>query len=236
MKLWKKYKITVEDESHLTEVASGRFSRPALWGICLLFLIICMVISGVIIAVTPIRTLLPGYLKETQRSATEESLMRLDSLTQAYEVNRSFINNFFRVTDIDRMPSDSASLTPTSRELTSDSLMTATNQEQRFVNQMEERERFNISVLAPLAADGVTFSPVTPSGVFTASSKESQEAEIIMVADENVQCSADGAVIAVYHLGHGQGYYIAVQHNRGFVTTYSGVGTPLVGVGDNVNA
>lgn len=181
------------------------------------------------------RTLLPGYLKEPQRSATEEALMRLDSLSEALEENRMYIDNYFKVTDTGRIPGDSTSVPETVPELSSDSLMTATNRERRFISQMEERERFNISVLAPLAADGIMFSPVMTSGIFTESGKESTDAEIIMVADDNVRCPADGTVIDVHHIGKGRGYLITLHHNRGFVTTFTGTGTPLVGTGDKVN-
>lgn len=236
MNFHKKYKITIEDEAHLAEVATLRLTGLGMWCAVAGVIIGSLLIAGLLISVSPIRTLLPGYLKETQRSATEEGLLRLDSLMEAYEVNNAYIDNYFRVTDTEREPIDSAAVVPVSRELTSDSLMTATNEEQRFVSQMEERERFNISVLAPLAADGVAFSPVTADGIFTTESKSSEEGIIIMPYEESIQCVADGAVIALYYSPTERGYVLALQHPKGFVTTYSGTGTPLVGIGDNVNS
>lgn len=236
MRPHKKYRITIEDESHLTEVATVRISALRMWAYAGVLFIITLLISGLMISFTPLRTLLPGYLKESQRSATEEGLLRLDSLTAAYEMNQAFIDNFLKVSDIDREPSDSSAVTPVSRELTSDSLMTATGAEQRFVSQMEERERFNISVLAPLAADGVSFSPLSDGGVFTKDSRTSEEGIVLLPGDESVLCAADGAVVALYFSPSDKGYVVAVQHNRGFLTTYTHLGSPLVGVGDNIAA
>ncbi len=230
----RKYRITIEDESHLTEVASGSFTRPALVGIGILILVVSIVLSGMLVVLTPLRTLLPGYLKESQRSATEEGLLRLDSLMQAYETNKAYIDNYLRVTDTERQPGDSAAVVPTRQELTSDSLMTATNEERRFVSQMEERERFNISVLAPLAADAILFSPVTNDGIFTTESRESEVGVVVVPPDESIRCAADGSVVALYHSTAEAGHVIVVQHNGGFITAYGGVGTPLVGIGDNV--
>lgn len=231
-----KYKITLEDETHLSEVASARFTRLGLWSAATGIAAAALLAAGAIIAVSPLRNLLPGYLKESQRSATEEGLMRLDSLMEAFEINNAYIDNYLRVTNTDREPGDSAAVIPVSRELSSDSLMTASNAEQHFVSQMEERERFNISVLAPLAADGVIFSPVTADGIFSIESRMSEEGVVILPSDENIQCAADGSVIALYHSPTQHGYVIVVQHPRGFATSYSGVGSPLVGIGDNVNS
>lgn len=200
------------------------------------FAFICLAVSGLLIVFTPLRTLLPGYMKESQRSATEEGLLRLDSLMQAFEENEEYVRNYLAVTDIDRTPRDSAAVSPVSRELMSDSLNAPSALEQEFVSSMEERERFNISVLAPLAADGVSFSPVTTDGVFTSESRMSTVGKVAVPTDENVQCAADGAVIALYRSGVENGYVIIVQHNRGFVTAYGGTGTPLIGIGDQVNS
>lgn len=230
----RKYRITIEDESHLTEVASGSFTRPVLVGIGILMLAVAIVLSGMLVVLTPLRTLLPGYLKESQRSATEEGLLRLDSLMQAYETNKAYIDNYLRVTDTERQPGDSAAVVPTGQELTSDSLMTATNEERRFMSQMEDRERFNISVLAPLAADAILFSPVTNDGIFTIESRESEVGVVVVPPDESIRCAADGSVVALYHSTAEAGHVIVVQHNGGFITAYGGVGTPLVGIGDNV--
>lgn len=236
MRQHRKYKITVEDETHLCEVASYRFSRPGLLAAAAGLCVASVVCAGAVISLTPLRALLPGYLKEYQRSATEEGLLRLDSLMEAFEVNNSYIENYLRVTDTGRVPADSASVTPVSGEQSSDSLLSASVAEQLFISQMEERERFNISVLAPLAADGIIFSPVTADGIFTSDSRTNEEGEIIMPVDESIQCAADGSVIALYHSIPDHGYVIVVQHPRGFASSYVGVGSPLVGIGDNVNS
>lgn len=231
-----KYRIKVENESTLTDVVSLRISAPAALLAALFILGIAVLISGALIAYTPLRNLLPGYLKESQRAATEEGLMRLDSVMAVYERNQAYIDNILRVTDENRESSDSAALTPVSRELTADSLMKAGPAEQKFVSQMEERERFNISVLAPLAAEDLLFSPVSSEGVFTEESRKSTEGEIILARGASVQSAADGTVVALYYSAPLRGYVIVVQHGRGFLTSYTHTGTPLVGVGDMVNS
>lgn len=234
MKVGKKYKVTIEDEAHLRTIKVWKLSPLALWIFIVLAAVSLLICAGAIISFTPIRTLLPGYLKESERSATEEGLLRLDSLRDVYAVNQAFIDNYLRVTDIDREPSDSASITPVSRELSADSLMGPTLNEQKFLSTMEEHERFNISVLAPLAADGVKFTPVTNYGIYINESRAREEGIIVMTEDRSVSSVADGSVIATYYSPTDHGYVVMVQHPLGFVSQYSHVGTPLVTPGDHV--
>ena len=46
-----------------------------------------------------------------------------------------------------------------------DSLLAASEAEMQFVRSYEEEERFNISVLAPIAAEGMVFSSPLPSAI-----------------------------------------------------------------------
>lgn len=232
----RKYLVRIEDESHLRELANWRLSWPRLLCCALLVLAVVLVCSGMLIAFTPLRTLLPGYMKESQRSATEEGLMRLDSLMTAYEVNQQYIRNYLSVTNTDRETGDSARVSKEYTQHVSDTLSTPSAQEQRFVSQMEERERYNISVLAPLAASDVMFSPVSDNGVLLSATQGSRDAVVVFPCGENVKCAADGSVIAINHAASPGGYEMMVQHNRGFVTVYKGTGTPLVGRGERVGA
>lgn len=236
MKIRKKYRIRIEDETHLSEVAGGIVTPLRLW-LCVVGLgLLMLILAGALIAFTPLRTLLPGYLKKSERSATEEGLMRLDSLQAIYDANQAYIENFLRITDIERAPTDSLSAASNSHPLTTDSLHGPSTLESDFVQQMEEHERFNISVLAPLAADDMMFVPVSEDGVFARQSIDSDEAEILFPAEGGVGSVADGSIVASYYSPSEKGYVILAQHARGFLSQYSHTGAPMVGVGDEITA
>lgn len=236
MRIIRKYRIRIEDESHLTEVASRIVTPLQFWGALISVMILMFLLAGLTIAFTPLRTLLPGYMKASQRSATEEAILRLDSLQEAYDANQAYIDNFMRITDINRIPSDSAGMTAPENALTADSLTGPSANEERFVSQMEERERFNISVLAPLAADGIMFAPINETVIFTKDSQNSDEATIIIAGDGGIGCVADGSIVAKYYSPTEKGWVIVMQHNRGFLSSYSHLGQLMVDVGDEVNA
>lgn len=229
-----KIRIRIENESTLSTLTDSSLSRWKIAFFFFIFIILSIAAGSLIVYITPLRTLLPGYLKENQRSATEDNLMRLDSLRAVYETNQRFIDNYLRVTDISRIPTDSVALKPDSVVPISDSLMLPSERERHFVARMEEHERFNISVLAPLAADGMDFSNVSEAGIFTSASKDSQIGEVIVPMDEEVLSVADGTVIAVYYSRNENGYVIIIQHPRGFISRYSRLGSPLTVMGETV--
>lgn len=207
-----------------------------MWAAGILFLAVMFLFAGIFIIATPLKTLLPGYMKQQERTATEENILRLDSIQAVYETNQAYIENFVKALDTERIPNDSILMVGETRELSSDSLLPASPLERKFVNAMEERERFNISVLAPLAAEDMMFSPVAESGIFTIASKDSTRGEILIGGDEPVLSISDGSVLASYYSPAEKGYVILVQHAKGFVSSYEGTGNPMVSAGDMVLA
>lgn len=230
-----KYRIRIEDESRLENLADISLSPLSLLAAAGAALLILIIIGGAIVMVTPLRTLLPGYMKQSELSATEDNIMRLDSILGIYEQNQNYLDNILLAFDTDRKPiADSLIMTANLREMSPDSLLPPSPLERKFVNTMEERERFNISVLAPLAADGMMFFPVSDSGIFSSASRTEEKGYVIMPDEEAVKCVADGSILASYYSASGSGYVIIIQHAKGFVTRIARVGSPMVSAGDAV--
>lgn len=237
MKRHPKYRIRIEDESRLEDLADITLSPLSLWTAVVAALIVLIMISGAIVMVTPLRTLLPGYMKQSERSATEDNILRLDSIFGAYAQNQDYLNNILKALDTDRTPTaDSLVMTANLREMSPDSLLPPSPLERKFVNAMEERERFNISVLAPLAADGMMFSPLSDNGIFSASSRTEEKGNVILPPDESVKSVADGSILASYYSAAEGGYVVIIQHAKGFVTRIARLGSPMVSAGDAVLA
>lgn len=232
----RRIRIRIESESHLTSIADTSVSRWTLAAFAVILVAVMIMAGSLIVMLTPLHTLLPGYLKENQRSATEENLLRLDSLRNVYEVNQHFIDNYLRITDTERAPLDSARLEPDTVPPSTESLMLPTKRESMFVARMEEQEKFNISVLAPLAANGMVFSDISDTGIFSSASKDSETGEILLPSDGTISCVADGTVLASYFSRPEKGYVVVIQHPKGFASRYSHLGAPLVVMGEDVEA
>lgn len=234
MKRHPKYRIRIENESRIENVADFSVSRPMMWAAGIISLVVMLLIAGALIMFSPLRTLLPGYMKQSERSATEDNILRLDSILGVYENNQKYLDNVLRAFDTGRIPSDSAAISSNIRELSPDSLLPPAPLEQKFVSAMEERERFNISVLAPLAADGIMFSSLGDNALYTTASRNSETGKVVIAQNEAVRCVADGTVLASYYSPSEKGYVVIIQHARGFVTRCSKLGTPMVDTGDAV--
>lgn len=230
----RRYILSLEDEAYQRTRFSFRF-RPAF--VCLAVALAAVGLLGLamlMLVVTPLNRLLPDYLTDSQRLASQQAIMRVDSLNQVLAQNRAWLQNFQKLTDINRMPADSTLYARDPDEYNPDSIPDASPLERRFVTALEERERFNISVLAPLDADGMIFVPVASQVYFDAKARQSQTPTVLLPMDTPVQAIADGTVLAVFY--NASGHNVMVQHARGFVSGYSHLGIPMVVAGDDVSA
>ncbi len=192
------------------------------------------VVGLILVMSTPLKMLLPGYYHPSQRAAAEAALLRVDSLRMASERRQQYVDNVLRIFNPATEPTDSVMAAGRLNELTPDSLLGPSPLETRFNAAMSSRERFNISVAAPLAAEDIIFYPPMKPGVLTAESRESYRAAIAAPPGTPVMAVADGTIISVEDAPGPSGRAVVVQHTGGFVTRYSGLGTLLVGNGDTV--
>lgn len=229
------YKIIIEDESRLENVMQASASRTKWILLMASSAILLMAIGALLCFLTPLRNLLPGYLKASERAATMEQHLRLDSLRNAYDVNKAYIENIYNVLDPaspTEIPRDTHDA-----EIDPDSLLAATPEELRFAAMMRERDKYNISVIAPLAAESMTFLAVNDASVITEKSKSSEKAEIVLPRGATVAAIAEGTVIAISQsIKDGGGASVIIQHPKGFLSRCSRLGSVNVEAGERVSA
>ncbi len=228
--------ITFEDESHLKTLLQFRTHPIWIWTICAVVVAALIICGALLTALPPVRTLLNGAAKENQRQLALREIMRVDSINERLQMNQAWMDKFLNAVNPranDARP-DSARKSEPIAYADIASLPDASPVEKRFVSAMEERERFHISVLAPLDADGMMFSSPSPEGVFARGAEDSKVATLMLHSDSPLQAIADGTVVATYLNRSATGYTIIVQHGRGFLSILSHLGTPLVSPGDGV--
>lgn len=231
MKALKKYRITIEDESRLRKVASVSARPVSLWIAGVGIFLLMLLISSVIIMATPLRTLLPGYLKQGARTAAEEGMLRIDSIRDAYNLNAQYLSNILTILDTDRTPTDSVSKSATPNELPPDSLLPASPREREFISQMKDREIYNVSVLAPIAGEQLQIYPVAAGAILSEGSANNLKVRILTPKENPVCAISDGRVLAVQNNSPEGGSSIVLQHDYGFATRYSHTGTPTIAPG-----
>ncbi|MCM1332848.1 MAG: M23 family metallopeptidase [Bacteroides sp.] len=198
-----------------------------------MFIAITSMVS-MLILLTPVRTLLPGYLKESQRQQVIASSIRVDSLLTHTELNSSYIANLQRILN---MPGDTIDLATSIvadsiQEI--DSLLPASVAEKQFVRRFEEQEKFNLKVLSPIAAEGLDFFPPV-AGAYTTSPREQQAISVTLICAPKTPVTSvlSGTVIDCHKI-FGRGYTVIIQHPNGFISKYSGIASSLVNTGEKV--
>lgn len=235
MKVKRRYRITVEDESRLRQIASVSASASVIWVAGSLFFLLLMLLMALIIMATPLRTLMPGYMKKGERTEAEKGLLRIDSIRDAYNVNSQYIANILTVLDTDRTPSDSVLNITESNNLPPDSLLPTSKREIEFITRMKDREQYNVTILAPLAADQLRFYPVAAGGMVSEQTATSTKARILTPKESPACAMVDGRVLAIQNPAPEGGTAIVIQHDNGFASRYSHLGTPTVTPGQHVD-
>ena len=232
-----KYKLTIINENTLEEVVGLRVSKLNGISVLLSVLTVLFLVASVIIAFTPLRNYLPGYMNSEIRAQVVENALRVDSLQQLVDRQNLYIMNIqdifsgtIRVDTVHNMDS----LT-TVRE---DSLMERTQREAEFRKQYEETEKYNLtSITARPDIAGLIFYRPTRGMItdkFDADRKH-YGTDIAANPGESVLATLDGTVILSTYTAE-TGYVIEVQHNQDFISVYKHCSSLLKREGDTVQA
>lgn len=185
-----------------------------------------------VMAYTPVRRILPGAMPADMRVRYQSAILRVDSLERAWRLQQQYLDNVAMV--IGRQSPDSAATgtIPPAATTGTDTLPAAGEAERAFVRAYDDQNRFNLSVLAPIAAEGMIFSPPV-----------AESAQIVAVAGGGLSINPHRAtpVSAIYR-GTVTGVYfnpdgtstIVIQHPNDFVSIYGGVGDVFVERGQRI--
>lgn len=229
------YKLSLEDSSRLQEIWSRTFSTTGMWLAAIFAVVGSLSLALLLWKVTPLKRMLPGMAdSEITREQMFQMGTKLDSLQRAFQVSKDYVDNVVTVLDTGREAEDSTLAGGQLKQLSVDSLMTASPAERRFVARMSENDRYNLSVLTPIAAEGLIFSHPVEGGIIVDESQKHIKMEMIGPLGKGVNAIADGYVIDCYPVR--ETYTVIIQHPNGFLSRYSNVGMPLVQQGSQVNS
>lgn len=183
----------------------------------------------VIMAYTPLRHYLPGALRGDLRSGYIETTLKLDSLEADIQTQRLWLDN---LSVILRDSIAEAEVEGDVGAQATDSLLMASEAERDFLRRYEEQERFSLSVLSPLAAEGMVFaSPVENSARMRLLPSGALSVDAARIVPLN--SIYRGSVVGVYVSENGRST-VVIQHPNDFISIYEGVGDTYVRHGDRV--
>lgn len=229
----RKYRLTVQDTTRLKEIVSVRYAR---WQMaCVAVLAIAVIFAAGMITYRAIDRSGMG-LPNRQKADRIEAIMAVDSLSRQVQINQAYVDNVLEVLNTNRGAAsvhgtytglDTTSLMSRPM-LTADSLAERSGAEQALINRMEERDRYDVSALARVAADDIRFSPICPGAVRTAASRGALTARVVIPGGGMVASTTNGVVLDVYWSAAEHGYVVIVQQPQGFMTRYGALGDVVV--------
>lgn len=232
-----KYKLTIINENTLEEVVGIHVSKLNGLSVLLSVLSALFLIAAVIIAFTPLRNYLPGYMNSEIRSQVVENALRVDSLQQLVDRQNLYVMN---IQDIfsGKVRIDSVQSMDTLTIMRQDSLMERTKREEEFRRQYEETEKYNLtSITSQPDVDGLIFYRPTRGMISSHFDAEKRHygTDIAANPKESVLAALDGTVVLSTYTAE-TGYLIGVQHNQDFISVYKHCGSLLKREGDKVQA
>lgn len=232
-----KYKLNITNENTLEEVASLYVSK--LNGISVLLTILTglFLFAALIIAYTPLRNYLPGYMNSEIRAQVVENALRVDSLQQLVERQNLYIMN---IQDIFRgeVKTDTIHSMDSLTILRADSLMERTQREADFRRRYEENEKYNLTtIVARSEAEGIIFHLPTRGLVSAPFNSEQRHFGVDIAANpgESILSTLDGTVVISTYTAD-MGYVIGVIHNQEWLSIYKHCSSLLKREGETVKA
>lgn len=230
-----KYKLTITNENTLEEVIGLHVSKLNGVSVLLFAVTVIFLIAATIIAFTPLRNYLPGYMNSEVRELVVNNALRVDSLQQLLNRQNLYIMN---IQDIfsGKVNADTVNSIDSLTMIRSEELMVRTEAEEKFRKQYEESERYNLTTMdnAPVITGLVFYRPTRGmiSSGFDANKKHFG-IDIAANPNESVLATLDGTVILSTYTAE-TGYVIQVQHAQNIVSVYKHCGSLLKKEGDVV--
>ena len=204
-----------------------------LFGMLIAFAIILLIIA------TPLCVYLPGYLDVHKRAVVMDFAMRIDSLERECDLRLAYLDNMTNILR-DRVKPDQ--IVPYDSAVTriQDTLLTASERENEFVNRYAQQERFGLNALDEERNGRLSVVFLAPVKGTVAQRDYGEDAKpgatrVALAGISTVLAPLEGDVVSVV-TEVGGSYQIVLQHQLEYLTVYSHLKSVMVELGQHVKA
>lgn len=230
-----KYKLTIINENTLEEVVGIHVSKLNGLSVLLSACTVIFLIAAAIIAFTPLRNYLPGYMNSEVRSQIVANALRADSLQAALERQSRYVMNIQDILS-GQIKADTVQSIDSLTTLRAEKLMERSEKEEEFRKQYEEKERYNLTAVTDVRdAAGLIFYRPLRGVMSTGFNPEKRHFGIDLTAspNESILATLDGTVIIAAYTAE-WGYVIQIQHPQNFISVYKHCGSLMKQEGETV--
>ena len=236
MKKRRHLRLKIYDEGHLAELRNYRITW---WKVCLTTIIFALIFIGIGISIvwfTPLRTELPGYMEESQRSATGELLLKLDSIINEQEINQRYMGNLLQILGNDSLPADSMESSRYRHgHFTPEKLLSASEKESQFVLTMEQKDEARRKNAAQETAGRIDLRNLQETLELGENGAKEKNLDIKIDPESEIGSIGDGIVLKI-NSGAGGRKSVIVQHPSGYISMTEGLKTTTIQEGQPVKA
>lgn len=237
-KMRSKYKLSFFNENTLEEVWTFRLSRLGAFLFFCALVFVIFITATYLIAGTPLRTLLPGYLKSETRDLIIDNALRIDSLSNEIELKDAYLKNLTRILTGDIKIDSMQQIKDSLLSFPNDSFLSRSDITTEFVQEYAQEEKYMLNVLNHnIPTDGFIFYPPVKGSVMQKFDPQKGHFGIDILPANNTPVSAtlEGTVISAHYTAEND-YVIELQHNNNFISIYKYNGALLKSVGDKVQS
>ena len=228
------YKLLILNEKTLEEVFKLKLSRFTVFMYFCATLVVVFALMSMLIIFTPVKHFLPGFSDISIRSNLTNEVIRIDSLAnniRLQDMQMQALKNIISGT----IPLDSLQQKQDiSPEKWEELASKKSKLEQKFIEEYEKGEYYYPSV----SREKTTVKPkLFSSPIFGEITKkfdnDNKGIEIAAKSGQHVSAICTGTVIfSSFTLDNG--YFIAIQHDNGYVSIYKNLVKTLKNIGENV--
>lgn len=218
-----RYRLSFFNENTLNRVWTVGMSRRKAMILAVAVILAVIALGATMIAFTPLRNLLPGYLRVADRQEYLEASSRIDSLLDVVSANDLYINNINAIIagEVNADSILAMQAQPVSPE-NADSILQPSENETEFVRMYSEREGFSFTEPDEKADGAPSFTaPVNDAMVKRGKTRE-RPVFTLPEGRNAVYSIAMATVIDCYKADNGT-YTVTLQHPDGFMSRYTGL-------------
>lgn len=234
-KVRSKYKLSFFNENTLEEVWTFHLSRLTAF-LGFLFIVVAIFAGAAFFIVgTPVKNLLPGYLKPKDRIQLMDNAIVIDSLQRVTQMRDQYIRALRTILS-GEIPLDSIRVTDSLLVFSSDTLLDKSKAEADYVQGFEDDEKYTLSVFnnSVPTESLLFFAPVKGliMRMFNIPEKH-YGIDVLPARQAGISAVLDGTVIFAGYTVE-TGYVIILQHSFDFISVYKYNSDLLKQVGDKV--
>lgn len=232
-----KYKLSILNEKTLEEAFAFRLSLLSVIQGGIAFFIIILLLVSALIATTPIKNFLPGYLDIKARQDIVNNALKADSLEELLKLQERYLIQVKSVLS-GNVKVDSLTTRIDELETVSPDKLKASKKEEKYRIEYEEEEKYNLSLKPKIHDDAQDIAFIRPAKGTIKSNFDlsKQQTGIAMMCDEKspIMAILQGEVMLTGLQENGLSF-IQLVHANGFVSIYKNCSQILKTTGMHVN-